>query len=151
MKKTAYWISTIFVAFIMTSSGVLALTHAPAMMKALAHLGYPAYFSNLLGVAKLSGVCVLLVPGWVRLKEWAYVGFGITILSACYSHLLSGDGFLALEPLITFVALLTSYLTRPSDREFFLSTNTSLDRALDGAGMARGASREVYSHGRNTR
>jgi hypothetical protein len=151
MKKTAYWITTIFVSFVMTTSGMLALTHAPAMMKALAHLGYPAYFSNLLGVAKLSGVCVLLVPGWVRLKEWAYVGFGITILSACYSHLLSGDGFLALEPLITFVALLTSYLTRPSDREFFLSTNTSLDRALDGAGMARGASREVYSHGRNTR
>jgi hypothetical protein len=150
MKKTAYWISTILVGFIMTSSGVLALTHAPAMMKALAHLGYPAYFSNLLGVAKLAGVCVLLVPGWARLKEWAYAGFGITILSACYSHLLSGDGFLALEPLITFVALVTSYVTRPSDRTFFLSTNTSPDRPLDGAGMARRASREVYSHGRNT-
>jgi hypothetical protein len=143
MKKTAYWITTIFVGFIMTTSGVLALTHAPAMMKALAHLGYPAYFSNLLGVAKLSGVCVLLVPGWVRLKEWAYVGFGITILSACYSHLLSGDGFLALEPLITFVALLTSYLTRPSDRKFFRSTNRSLDSALDGVGMARRASRKI--------
>src|SRR6266851_3042357 len=121
MKKTAYWISTIFVAFIMTSSGVLALTHAPAMMKALAHLGYPAYFSNLLGVAKLSGVCVLLVPGWARLKEWAYAGFGITILSASYSHLLSGDGFQALEPLITLVALAASYLTRPANRRFFLS------------------------------
>jgi hypothetical protein len=150
MRKRVYWISTIFVAFIMTTSGVLALTHAPAMMKALAHLGYPAYFSDVLGVAKLAGACVLLVPGWARLKEWSYVGFGITILSACYSHLLSGDGFLALEPLITFVALVTSYVTRPSDRTFFLSTNTSLDRPLDGAGMARRASREVYSHGRNT-
>src|SRR4030088_232333 len=150
MKKGFYWISTIFVAFIMTTSGVLALTHAPAMMKALAHLGYPGYFSNLLGVAKLGGVCVLLVPGWARLKEWAYAGFGITILSACYSHLLSGDGFLALEPLVTFAALVTSYVTRPSDRTFFLSTNTSLDRARDGAGMARRTSREVYSHGRNT-
>jgi DoxX-like family len=149
MKKTAYWISTIFVAFIMTSSGVLALTHAPAMMKALAHLGYPAYFSNLLGVAKLTGVCVLLVPGWVRLKEWAYAGFGITILSACYSHLLSGDGLLALEPLITFLALLTSYLARPSDRQWFLSKNTSLDLALDGAGIAHRASGEEYGHGRN--
>jgi hypothetical protein len=150
MKKTAYWISTTFVGVIMTTSGVLALTHAPAMMKALAHLGYPAYFSNFLGVAKLAGVCVLLVPGWARLKEWAYAGFGITILSACYSHLLSGDGFLALEPLITFVALLTSYLTRPPDRRFFVSRNTSLDRAFDGAGIARRASREVYSDGRNT-
>lgn len=149
MKKTAYWISTIFVGFIMTTSGVLALTHAPAMMSALAHLGYPAYFSNLLGVAKLAGVCVLLVPGRARLKEWAYAGFGITILSACYSHLLSGDGFMALEPLITFVALLASYLTRPSGREFFPSTSTSLNRALDEAGMPRRASRQVYSHGRD--
>jgi hypothetical protein len=113
--------------------------------------GYPVYFSNLLGVAKLCGVCVLLVPGWARLKEWAYVGFGITILSACYSHLLSGDGFLALEPLVTFAALVTSYLTRPVDRRFFLSTNTSLDRGLDSVGIAHSASREVYSHGRNTR
>jgi hypothetical protein len=121
-KKSTYWISTTFVVCIMTISGVLAVTHAPPMMKALAHLGYPAYFSNLLGVAKLSGVCVLLVPGYVKLKEWAYAGFGITIISACYSHLLSGDGLLALEPLVTFAALATSYLTRPADRKFFLPT-----------------------------
>lgn len=106
----------------MTISGLLAVTHAPPMMKALAHLGYPAYFSNLLGVAKLSGVCVLLLPGYVKLKEWAYAGFGITIISACYSHLVSGDGLMALEPLVTFAALATSYLTRPADRRLFLPT-----------------------------
>ncbi len=150
MKKTAYWITTIFVGFIMTTSGVLALTHATTMMRALAHLGYPVYFGNLLGVAKLCGVCVLLVPGWARLKEWAYVGFGITILSACYSHLLSGDGLLALEPLVTFFALVTSYLTRPADRELFLSTNAPLDHGLDRVDIAHSASREVYSPERNT-
>jgi hypothetical protein len=47
----------------MTISGMLAATRAPAMMKALARLDYPAYFSDLLGVAKLLGVCVLLLPG----------------------------------------------------------------------------------------
>jgi len=118
-KATTYWIATLFVAGIMTISGVLALTHSPGMMTALAHLGYPPYFSDLLGVAKLVGVCVLLVPGIPRLKEWAYVGFGITILSASYSHLLSGDGFLALEPLVTFAALVLSYLMRPPSRTFF--------------------------------
>jgi hypothetical protein len=120
-KKTVYWITTLWVACIMTISGLLAVTHAPQMMQGLAHLGYPAYFANLLGVAKLLGVCVLLVPRWVRLKEWAYAGFGITILSASYSHLLSGDGLLALEPLITLAALAASYLLRPVDRRFFLS------------------------------
>lgn len=118
-KATIYWVATLFVACIMTISGVLALAHAPSMMTALAHLGYPAYFSNLLGLAKLAGICVLLVPGVARLKEWAYAGFGITILSASYSHLLSGDGLLALEPLVTFAALILSYTMRPASRTWF--------------------------------
>jgi hypothetical protein len=82
------------------------------MMKALAHLGYPPYFANLLGFGKAAGVCVFLMPGIPKLKEWAYVGFGITIISAAYSHLLSGDGWMALDPLFFFVMLITSYLTR---------------------------------------
>ena len=117
-NKTTYWLATGFVLCIMTVSGLLALTQAPPMMKALAHLGYPAYFSTLLGVAKIAGVCVFLAPGMVRLKEWAYVGFGITILSACYSHLSSGDGVMALEPLLTFASLVVSYKTRPASRRF---------------------------------
>jgi hypothetical protein len=117
-KKITYWITTLWVVVIMTIPGILAVTHAPVMMKGLAHLGYPAYFSNLLGVAKLVGVCVFLAPGVVRLKEWAYVGFGITVISGAYSHLLSGDGLTALEPLLTLTALVASYLTRPADRRF---------------------------------
>ena len=117
-RTTIYWVATLFVAGIMTISGVLALTHSPGMMTALAHLGYPPYFSDLLGVTKLVGVCVLLVPGIPRLKEWAYVGFGITILSASYSHLLSGDGLLALEPLVTFAAFVLSYTMRAPNRTF---------------------------------
>jgi hypothetical protein len=119
IRPTIYWAATLFVAFIMTISGTLALIHAPSMMSALAHLGYPSYFSNLLAISKLAGVCVLLLPGIPRLKEWAYAGFGITILSASYSHLLSGDGLLALEPLVTFAALILSYTMRPTSRTFF--------------------------------
>jgi len=112
-KKITYWIATGFVAIIMAASGALAISHAPSYMKALAHLGYPTYFSNLLGLGKLAGVCVLLLPGLPKLKEWAYVAFGITVLSASYSHFSSGDGLWALDPLVTFAALAVSYLTRP--------------------------------------
>jgi hypothetical protein len=94
------------------------IAHAPAFMKALSHLGYPPYFSNLLGLGKLIGVCVLLAPGLPKVKEWAYVAFGITVLSACYSHYNAGDGWLALEPLITLAALMISYRTRPTNRAF---------------------------------
>jgi hypothetical protein len=113
-RPIAYWIATVFVALIMTVYGVLALSHALVFMSALKHLGYPPYFSSLLGLGKLIGVCVLLSPGLVKFKEWAYVAFGITVLSACYSHYSSGDGWLALEPLVTFAALMISYLTRAS-------------------------------------
>ncbi|MCU1299605.1 MAG: DoxX family protein, partial [Acidobacteriaceae bacterium] len=57
-------------------------------------------------------------PGLTELKEWAYVAFGITVLSACYSHYNAGDGWLALEPLVTFAALMISYRTRPTIRAF---------------------------------
>jgi len=121
-KRTTYWITTMWVVCVMAISGVLSVIHTPGMMEGFAHLGYPAYFSNLLGVAKLLGVFVLLMPRWVRLKEWAYAGFGITIISASYSHLLSGDGLMSLEPLITFAALAVSYVVRPADLKFFPST-----------------------------
>jgi hypothetical protein len=62
-KKIIYWITTGEVALVMAISGLLAVMHARQMMDGLAHLGYPAYFANLLGAAKLLGVCALLAPG----------------------------------------------------------------------------------------
>ena len=115
-KAIVYWVATLFVALILAVSGLLALTHAPRMMVALAHLGYPQYFATLLGTGKLIGVVVLLVPGIPKLKEWAYVASGITVLSGAYSHLLSGDGLMALDPLVTFAALIISYQLRPASR-----------------------------------
>lgn len=115
-RSIGYWISTGFVVLVMGISGGLAISHRAPFMKALAHLGYPPYFSNLLGVGKLLGICVLLAPGFPRMKEWAYVAFGITVLSACYSHYSSGDGWMALEPLLTFAALVASYASRPTSR-----------------------------------
>ena len=115
-KLVAYWIATSFLALIFAISGLMAIIHDPRMMVALAHLGYPRYFANLLGTGKLIGVLVLLVPGIPRLKEWAYVGCGITVLSGTYSHLLSGDGLAALDPLVTFAALVISYQLRPASR-----------------------------------
>jgi len=116
MRTKIYWAATSFAMAVMIVSGVLAITHATPMMKALAHLGYPAYFANLLGIGKLIGVAVILAPGLPLLKEWAYTAFSITVVSACYSHFCSGDGFMALEPLATLLALIVSYRLRPPDR-----------------------------------
>ena len=67
-------------------------------------------------LGRFIGLIVFLAPGMPRFKEWAYAGFSITVLSACYSHFSSGDGLLALEPLLTFAALVASYFARPNGR-----------------------------------
>jgi O-antigen/teichoic acid export membrane protein len=56
-------------------------------------MGFPSYFRIELCWAKLAGVLVLLLPmAPARMKEWAYAGFAITLVSAVIAHLSVGDG-----------------------------------------------------------
>lgn len=48
-------------------------------------LGYPKYILPFIGVAKALGVIAILVPGFHRLKEWAYAGLAIDLIGATYS------------------------------------------------------------------
>jgi len=74
------------------------------------HLGYPHYFRTELLVAKLVGLVVLLAPGFaLRIKDAAYVGFGIVLVSASVAHLCSGDPIAnAVEPLGFLAVLIAS-------------------------------------------
>jgi hypothetical protein len=64
----------------------------PQVAEAFTHLGFPDYFRVELTWAKLLGVVLLLAPVPARLKEWAYAGFAITLVSALIAHLAVGDG-----------------------------------------------------------
>jgi hypothetical protein len=55
-------------------------------------IGFTAYFRVELSWAKFLGIALLLAPAPVRLKEWAYAGFAITLGSAVIAHLAVGDG-----------------------------------------------------------
>ncbi len=95
----------------------MAITHQPDAAAAYAHLGYPAYFMTLLGAAKLAGVVVLLAPRLPRLKEWAYAGFAINLVSASFSHLASHDAAShAVTPMVLLAAMLVSWRLRPAGR-----------------------------------
>jgi hypothetical protein len=110
-NKIIYWTATGIVAAIMTWSAV-NFSFNQQMKGAFAHLGLPDWFRIELSVAKLLGVLALIVPATPgRLKEFAYFGFALTIVSACVAHISSGDGILrGLEPLIFFGLLTVSYL-----------------------------------------
>jgi hypothetical protein len=64
----------------------------PQVAEAFSHLGFPAYFRVELSWAKFLGVVLLLAPVPARLKEWAYAGFAITLVSALIAHISVGDG-----------------------------------------------------------
>jgi hypothetical protein len=68
-----------------------------------ARLGFSNHaFHVELSVAKVLGVLALLLPMVpARLKEWAYAGFAINLISAIIAHLSMGDGWQALAPSTT--------------------------------------------------
>jgi hypothetical protein len=95
MKKTntIYWIITILFAAFMIFSAIpdmLVTKDAAVFMK---QLGYPNYITPFLGVAKLLGIIALFIPGFPRIKEWAYAGLFFDLLGATYSNL-SAFGFM---------------------------------------------------------
>lgn len=87
-----FWISTALFALHMVITAYAQLK-LPQVTAAFRHLGFPAYFRVELSWAKLAGVVALLLPGVpARIKEWAYAGFAITLVSALIAHLAVGDG-----------------------------------------------------------
>ncbi|MGH9161376.1 MAG: DoxX family protein [Vicinamibacteraceae bacterium] len=87
----AYWIFTGLLATFMTLASIPDLLSVPQAVTLFERLGYPLYLLPFLGVAKLAGVVGVLVPGLVRIKEWAYAGLAIDLTGALYSHLCVGD------------------------------------------------------------
>jgi hypothetical protein len=116
-RLIAYWAATVVSVVGVGGTGLLDLSGAPAMAQHVTELGYPAYLQHFLGIAKLLGAAVILLPGLPRLKEWAYAGMSFDLLGASYSHFALRDaaGELLL-PVALLVLLVLSYFLRPDSR-----------------------------------
>lgn len=93
MKKTriAFWIVTGLFAAFMLMSGIVDAISTPNALKFFKQLELPAYLSPFLGIAKILGAIAILIPGFPRLKEWAYAGLFFDLLGAAYCGLASGQ------------------------------------------------------------
>jgi hypothetical protein len=88
MKRTniLYWITTGLFAFMMFGSAIPDVMSSEIAVKGMhTDLGYPIYFIPFIGFAKILGVIALLVPGYPRIKEWAYAGLLFDLIGATYS------------------------------------------------------------------
>jgi uncharacterized membrane protein YphA (DoxX/SURF4 family) len=124
-NKIIYWISTIWLASGMLSTGTLQLFRvkaegalAPPGVYGITHLGYPVYFLTILGIWKILGVVALLIPGFPLLKEWAYAGFLFVMSGAIISHLAVGDSMSEIFPsLLLLILTVVSWYFRPENRK----------------------------------
>jgi DoxX-like protein len=103
--QTVYRVTTAVI------TGVMLFSLYKMFSPEFAHLGFPAYLRTELVVAKCLVLVVLVLPrAPLALKEWAYAGFAIVLVSASIAHLCSGDGVAhAMEPLGFLVILLISH------------------------------------------
>jgi hypothetical protein len=109
MKKTniLYWtITGIFGAFMLFSAIPDIMVVPDAISFLTDKLGYPKYIIPFLGVAKTLGVIAILIPGFPRIKEWAYAGLFFDLLGATYSGI-AVDG---LEPGMAFMVVIFAFL-----------------------------------------
>lgn len=117
MKKIniIYWISTIIAAGLMAFSAIPDILLTQDAVEFMKLLGYPDYFTVFIGYAKLIGVAAILIPGFPRIKEWAYAGLIFDLIGATYSQIAIGvpawgpqGGWLFM--IVFFLPLIVSYI-----------------------------------------
>jgi hypothetical protein len=97
----------------------------------MTHLGYPLLLLPILGAWKLAGAIAVAVPGFPRLKEWAYAGFFFNYTGAGMSHLLHGDGpDRWVGPFVFAAFTLGSWALRPAERRLSSTKVASETRPL---------------------
>ncbi|MFA7472248.1 MAG: DoxX family protein [Spirosomataceae bacterium] len=117
-KNLAYWIVTIFLCFGMTAGGLQQTFQVGGYNEIVTSLGYPLYMLSFIGIWKLLGVIVILIPGYTLVKEWAYAGFFFVMSGAFLSHFIAGQGLMeALPSIILCTATVLSWYLRPAHRK----------------------------------
>ena len=109
--KTIYWIGAALLSLWFGASGLFELTKNPIVWDITVQLGYPPHFIYILGVAKLSGIIVLLTPNrLLRLKEWVFAGIFFDIIFAFASKLNVLGLASTMDAVIAFIMVSVTYI-----------------------------------------
>jgi hypothetical protein len=109
--KIIYWTGAALTSLWFAASGFGELTKNQLVWDITLKLGYPSHFIYILGVAKLSGVAVLLTPNkLLRLKEWVFAGLFFDIIFAFLSKI-AVLGFPAtIDAIVAFIMVAVTYV-----------------------------------------
>ena len=125
-NKIIYWISTLWLALGMLSTGGVQLLKVKEEVENITHLGYPVYFLTILGIWKILGVVAVLIPKFPIVKEWAYAGFFFAMSGATFSRIASGDSMNEIAPSLLLLTLtVLSWYFRPPERKIIVDEHFS--------------------------
>ena len=91
--KIYFWICTGILIPGLGIGSIFGILSHPGSVEQFTNLGYPAYLAPFLGVARLLGLIVIVIPKYPRLKEWAYAGLAFDMIGAVYSQIATGQPF----------------------------------------------------------
>lgn len=89
--KIIYWIFTGLMLLGLGPGAVFDALKHPEAIKSVMGLGYPEYIVAYVGVVKIIGLIAILIPGYPRVKEWAYAGLVFDLVTAMYSQIVVGE------------------------------------------------------------
>ncbi|GAA4154604.1 DoxX family protein [Chryseobacterium ginsenosidimutans] len=108
--KIIYWSGAIFMSLWFGASGFFELTKNPVVWDITLQLGYPSHFIYILGVFKLAGILVLLLPNrLLRLKEWVFAGMFFDITFAFFSKIAVLGFPSTIDAIVAFTVLSITY------------------------------------------
>ncbi|MWC30625.1 DoxX family protein [Paenibacillus sp. MMS18-CY102] len=120
-KKIAYWLVTLLLAAAIVLSGIGQLMQNEGNVELVDKIDFPVYILTILGIWKVLGAIALVMPGFPRLKEWAYAGIFFLMTGAALSHALADDyvsnGFNLILPLFYAALNIASWALRPKNRK----------------------------------
>src|SRR5262245_49758297 len=117
LESRSYWVITGLVAFFIGSGGLAELARVPGNVEGLVQLGYPAYFASIIGFWKVLGAVAILVPGFPRLKEWAYAGIFFNMTGAAATGMFTHSAaWHVIVDLVLASLTVASWALRPASR-----------------------------------
>lgn len=126
--KKIYLTGSILISIWFGLSGFFEVTCNPAVWDITRKLGYPEHFIYILGVFKILGVIILLIPNrFNRLKEWVFAGMLFDIVFAFFSKIAVLGLSSVTDTLIAFIMLSVTYYSF-NQIYYIIYTAKDLDR-----------------------
>ncbi|WP_298533464.1 DoxX family protein [uncultured Algibacter sp.] len=92
--KTIYWTTTLILGVFLIWSAYTYLFSKQTII-GVRELGFPDFFRVQLAILKIIAVIILLTPSIpFQVKQWAYSGIGLFLVTAIVAHIAHKDSFL---------------------------------------------------------